>query len=85
MKQVTFVGFRRDNRPPNWKTAKSRTKNAWEPHVALGTVFENHCSIGNNTPANDATTLAMIKPRKHQRLADTLLQSGVVTIAFSVL
>ena len=53
--------------------------------MALGTVFENHCSIGNNAPANDATTLAMIKPRKHQRLADTLLQSGVVTIAFSVL
>jgi len=26
----------------------------------------------------DATALAMIKPRKHQRLADTLLQSGSV-------
>jgi len=33
----------------------------------------------------DATTSAMIETRKHQSLADPLLQSSVVTIAFSVL
>jgi len=40
----------------------------------------NHCSTKNTTPAsNDLTALAIIKPKKHQRLADPLLQSGVVT------
>jgi len=28
----------------------------------------------------NATALAMIKPRKHQRLTDSLLQSGVVNV-----
>ena len=30
-------------------------------------------------PATMVTALAIIKPKKHQRLADPLLQSGVVT------
>jgi len=46
-------------------------------------VFENHCSTSNTTPASyNVTALANIKPNKHQRLADPLLQSGVVTIMF---
>jgi len=61
------------------KTAKSRTKNAWKLHAARRTVFENHCSTSNINPARyNATTLAMMKSRK-QSLADTLLQSGIVT------
>jgi len=37
-------------------------------------------STSNTTPASyDVTALAMIKPKKHQRLADPLLHSGVVT------
>jgi len=28
---------------------KSRTKGAWEPYVALRTVFDNHCSTSNTT------------------------------------
>jgi len=49
-------------------------------HAALRTVFENHCSTSNSTPTRyDVTALAIIKPKKHQRLADPLLQSGVVT------
>jgi len=53
---------------------------AWELHAALTTVFENHCSTSNTTPASyDVTALAIIKPKKHQRLADPLLQSSVVT------
>jgi len=54
----------------------------------VGTVFENHCSISNATPASyDVTALSIIKPRKHQRLADPLLQPGVliVGVTFSVL
>ena len=48
-------------------------------------MFENHCSTSNTTPGSfDVIDLAMIKPKKHQRLADPLLQSDVVTIAFSV-
>jgi len=43
-------------------------------------MFENHCATSNTAPANyDVTALAIIKPKKHQRLADPLLQSGVVT------
>jgi len=42
--------------------------------------FENHCLASNTTPASyDVTASAIIKPKKHQRLADPLLQSGVVT------
>jgi len=60
--------------------AKSRTKDAWELHAALKTVFENHCSTNDTTLAShDLTALEIIKPKKHQRLADPLLQSGVVT------
>jgi len=37
--------------------------------------FENHCT-SNTTPASyDVTALAIIKPKKHQRLADPSLQS----------
>ena len=62
------------------KIAKSRTKDAWELHAALRTVFENHCSTSDTTPASyDLTALEIVKPKKHQRLADPLLQSGVVT------
>ena len=58
----------------------SRAKGAWELHVALRTVFENHCSTSITTPARyDVTALVMIKLKKHQRLADPLLRSGVVT------
>jgi len=40
-------------------TAKSRTKGALEPHAALRTVFENHCSTSNTTPASyDATAIS---------------------------
>jgi len=61
------------------KNAKSRTNDAKELHAALGTVFENHFSTSNTTPASyDVTALAIIKPKKHQRLADPLLQSGAV-------
>jgi len=43
----------------------------------LRTIFNKY---SNTTHAsNDVTTFAIIKPRKHQRLADPLLQSGVVT------
>jgi len=45
----------------------------------LGTVFENHCSTSNTTPASyDVTALGIIKAKEHQRLADPFLQSGVV-------
>jgi len=68
------------NRIFYWKIAKSRTKDAWELHAALRTVFVNHCSTSNTKPArNYVTALAIIEPKKHQRLADPLLQSGVVT------
>jgi len=47
------------------KTANSPTNDAWELHAALRTVIEKHCSTSNTKPASyDATTLAMIKPRK---------------------
>jgi len=43
-------------------------------------VFENPCSTSNTTPATcNVTTFAIIKPKEHQRIADPLLQSGVVT------
>jgi len=62
------------------KIAKSHTKDGWELHAALRTVFENHCSTSNTTPASyHVTALAIIKPKKHKRLADALLQSGVIT------
>jgi len=62
------------------RNAKTRTKDAGELHAALRTVFENYCSTSNTTPASyDVTALAIIKPKEHQRLADPLLQSGVVT------
>jgi len=71
------------NRICYWKIAKCRTKDAWELHSALRRVIENHCSsnTSNTTePASyDATALAIIKRKKHQMLADPLLQSGVVT------
>jgi len=73
------------NRICFWKVAKSPTKDAWELHAVLRTMFENHCSTSNNTPASyDDTTIAMIKPKKHQRLADPLLHSGVIKIMYSV-
>jgi len=47
--------------------------------MAFRTVFENHSSTTNTNPDSyDATTLAVIKPRKHQSHVDPLLQSGVV-------
>jgi len=50
-----------------------------ESCMRLRTVFENHCSTSNTTPASyDATGLAIIKPKKYQMLADPLLQSDVV-------
>jgi len=52
---------------------------AWELHAALRTVFENHCPTSNTTPASCVVTALAIKPKKRQRLADPLLQSGVVT------
>ena len=59
---------------------KNRTKDVWELQAALRTVFENNCSTNNTPPASyDVTALEIIKPEKHQRLADLLLQSGVVT------
>jgi len=40
---------------------------------------ENHCSASNTTPVTyDVTALAIIKPKKHQRVAHPLLQSSVV-------
>jgi len=68
------------NRICYWKIAKSLTKDAWELHVALKTVFENHCLTSNTTPGRCyVTALAIIKPNEHQRLVDPFLQSGVVT------
>ena len=62
------------------RITKSRTKDGWELHAALRTVFKNHCSTSKTTPASyDFTDLAIVKPKKHQRLADPLLQSGVIT------
>jgi len=61
-------------------TTKSHTKDAWELHATLRRVFENHCSTCNTNHASyNRTTLQMIETRKHQRLADPLLQSGVIT------
>jgi len=43
------------------KIAKSRTKDTWELHAALRTVFENHFLSSNITHANyDVTALAII-------------------------
>jgi len=62
------------------KISKSCTRDAWKLHAALRTVIENHCRTSNTAPASyDVTALAIIKPKKHQRLTDPLLQSGVVT------
>jgi len=61
------------------KIEKKRTIDAWELHAALRTVFENHCSTSNTTPASNDVTALAIKAKKHQRLADPLLQSSVVT------
>jgi len=48
------------------------------PYVVV--VYGSLTLTSNTTPAHyDTTALRMIKPRKHQRLADPLLQSGVVT------
>ena len=67
----------------NWlcyRIAQSRTKDAWELHAALRTVFVNRFSTSNTTPANyDVTALAIIKQKKHQRLAGPLLQPDVIT------
>ena len=42
------------------KIAKSRTKDAWELHAALRTMFQDHRSTGNTTPVSyDVTALAM--------------------------
>jgi len=47
------------------KIAKSRTRDAWELHAALRTMFENHCSTSNTTPTiYDVAALAVIKPKK---------------------
>jgi len=56
------------------------TMAAWELHAALRSVHENHCSTNHTTPARcDDTAVAIVKPKKHQRFADLLLQSGVGT------
>jgi len=48
--------------------------------VALRTVFENYFLTSNITPASyDVTAVAIIKQKKHERLADISLQLGVVT------
>ena len=48
-----------------WKTAKSRTKDAWELHAALTAMFENYCSTSNIKPANyDVIALAMNKTKE---------------------
>jgi len=60
--------------------SKSSAKDAWERHAGRRTMFENHCSTSNTPPVNyDVTSLAIIKLKKHQRLADPLLHSGVAT------
>jgi len=47
------------------KIAKSHTKDVFELHAALRTVFENHCSTNNTTPAScDVTALAIIKTKE---------------------
>ena len=64
------------------KIAKSRTRDVWELHAALlkqclRTIVQQ---VTSRLSSYDVTALAIIiKPRKHQRLADQLLQSGVVT------
>jgi len=68
------------NRICHWKISKSRTNGALELHGSLRTVFGNHCSTRNTTPAfYDVTALAIKETSKHQRLADPLFQSGIVT------
>jgi len=58
----------------------SPAKDAWERHAGRRTMFENHYSTSNTPPVKcDVTALAIIKLKKHQRLADPLLHSGVVT------
>ena len=76
----------------SYSIAKSRTKDGWELHAALRTVFKNHCSKSKTTFAScGVKALAIVKPKKHQKLADpllqTLLQSDPLlqTIAFSAL
>ena len=77
--EVSIISYY-SNRICYRRIAKSLTKDVWELHATLRTVFENHCSTSNTTPASyDITALAIIKPKKHQRLADPLLQSGVVS------
>jgi len=62
------------------KDCWDRIKDLWELHAAHRPVFEIHCSTSNTNPASyNAKTLAMIKPRKLQRIADPMLQSGVVS------
>jgi len=64
------------NRTCYRRIAESRTKDAWELHAVLRTVFEDRCSTSKTTPASyDVTALATIKSKKHQRLADPLLLS----------
>jgi len=60
---------------------KSRTKDAWDLHAALRTVFENHCLTNNTWPAScDVKALAIIKTKKHHRLADPLSQACRSTV-----
>jgi len=61
------------------KIAKSRTKDAWELHAALRTMFENNCSTSDTTPASYDVTGLAIKPKEYQSLTDPSSQSGVVT------
>jgi len=79
--QVGIIGSY-SNRICYRKIAKSRTNDALELHGALRTVFANHFLSSNTTPASYDVCHSLsdyIKPKKHQRLADPLLQSGVVT------
>ena len=71
--EVGIINFY-SNRISYWKMAKSRTKHAWKLHAALRTVFKNHCSTSNTTPATyDVTAFAI----KHQRLADRKKDQGL--------
>jgi len=55
-------------------------QDAWELYATLRSVREPfNCSTSNTMPASYVTALEIIKPKKHQRLVDPLLQSGVIT------
>jgi len=46
------------------KIPKSRTRDAWELYADLRTVFDNHCSKSNTTPAIYDVTALAITPKK---------------------